>query len=227
MTPLILQKTLEERSGLKRLQIKLNENFSTMLSLRKEPCGTARLSLHRMFLEAPQPVTEALANYLKSKTRVVPKTVRFFIEEKLQTLDYSHTIKKKNLLTQGSVYNLEEIFERLNHEYFNNSLDLSITWFGRSQSRNRSKVVLGLYYSPLKLIKIHRLLDTPWIPDYLIDYVVYHEMVHHVCPSYYNAKGKHQIHSPEFKSREQEFRHFELAQNWIRNNQPKLFQTLR
>jgi hypothetical protein len=66
-------------------------------------------------------------------------------------------------------------------------------------------------------------MDSPSFPDYVVDFVVYHEMLHHVCPSYYDKKGYHHIHSKEFKEKEQEFKHFNLASDWIKRNQNNFF----
>lgn len=222
MTPLRVQRTLEQGSGLQALKITFNDNHSTMLSVRWVPNG-AHVSLHRMFLEAPQDVVQALAKYLKRKEKALPTTVRFFIEENVKKLDYSESIDHSKLCVQGSMYNLQKIYDELNQEYFDGKLDLLITWFGKPHQRSRSKVTFGLYFDPLKLIKIHRIVDVPSVPDYLVSFVVYHEMLHHVCPSYHDAQGVHQIHSKEFKSRESQFRYFDLAQNWIKEHQGHLF----
>lgn len=223
MTALSFQRELENSSGMK-LKLKINDNLSTMLSVRWEPDCT-RVSLHRMFLQAPQNVMQELACYIKKEHKVIPSNVKFFIEDNVKKLDYRHLLdqKKFKISTQGSVYNLQKIYDELNQEYFNSSLDLKITWFGKPYMRPRSQVTFGLYHDPLKLIKIHRLLDSPILPDYVVSYVVYHEMLHNVCPSYRDKKGIHCIHSKEFKKRETKFRHFNLAQNWIREHYGYLF----
>ncbi len=106
------------------------------------------------------------------------------------------------------------------------NLNLTITWFGKPGLRNRSRVTFGLYHDPLKLIKIHRLLDSPSFPEYLVSYVIYHEMLHCVCPAYVDEKGVNRIHSKEFKEKETEFCHYELAQEWIREHQELFFADL-
>ena len=217
-----LKQQLENHSGLK-LQLKINDNRSTMLSVKWDPDCT-KVSLHRIFLEAPQNVMEDLAFYLRRKKKIaVAPTVIAFIEEQLPALDYSHQLDRSRLYFQGNVYNLQKIFNRLNADYFRNQLSLAITWFGKLGQRSRSRIVFGLYHDSLKLIKINRMLDSPSFPDYLVDYIVYHEMVHHVCPAYFDERGQHQIHSREFKEMESRFRYFNLAQNWIKENQATFF----
>lgn len=216
-----IQEQLEYRSG-KRLKLKINDNRSTMLSVRWEPDYT-RVSLHRMFLQAPQNVMQELGCYLRRGDKVISPAIKAFIENGLKKLDYSHLLDKSKLYSQGNVYNLQKIYDQLNQEYFRGNIDLNITWFGRALQRNRSRVTFGLYHDPLRLIKINRLLDSPSFPDYLVSFVIYHEMLHHVCPAYVDEKGIHRVHSKEFKEKEAEFRHFDLAQNWIKSNQSFLF----
>lgn len=215
------QKKLESNAGVK-LQLKINDNRSTMLSVRWEPECT-KVSLHRMFLQAPRHVMHALACYLRKEDKIISPQVRAFIENGLQELDYSHLLDPQKLYVQGNVYNLKHIYDAINREYFNNKLNLWITWFGKSASRNRRRVTFGLYHDPLRLIKINRILDTPSIPDYVVSYVVYHEMLHYVCPAYIDEKGLSRIHSKEFKHREEQFCYFDMAQNWIKKNQANLF----
>ncbi len=166
---------------------------------------------------------QALACYIKQEDKIIDPDIRYFIEENLKKMDYSHLLERRKLYTQGMVYNLQRIYHDLNKEYFDNRLNLFITWFGKPNFRCRTRVTFGLYHDPLKLIKINRLLDSPSFPDYLVSYVVYHEMLHHVCPAYHDENGVHRIHTKEFKKRESQFRHFNLAQDWIRDHQQHLF----
>lgn len=204
-----------------RLLLKINENRSTMLSVRWEPDCT-KVSLHKMFLQAPRNIMEELACYVQTRHSQISTNVRAFIEKNLQQIDLTHLLNTKKLSFQGSVYNLQNIYNELNQNYFNNQLDLKITWFGRP-IRPRRHMVFGLYHDSLRLIKIHRLLDSPSFPDYVVSYVIYHEMVHHVCPSYFDKKGLHRVHSPEFKAREKQFAHYDLAQRWIKEHTDFLF----
>jgi hypothetical protein len=119
---------------------------------------------------------------------------------------------------------LKKIYDELNEEYYDGKLDLKITWFGKPWQRPRSNVTFGLYHDSLRLIKINRLLDSPSFPDYLVAYVVFHEMVHHVCPAYVGKNGYQHIHSKEFKAEEARYRHIVLAERWIKENQAQLFE---
>lgn len=219
-----LQRQLELGCGSK-VQVKINNNRSTMLSVRWEPDCT-KVSLHRMFLEAPGNIMQQLACYVRQEQDDISIDVKAFIEDKLQTLDYSHELDAKKLYCQGNIYNLQKIYNSLNAEYFREKLKLNITWFGKPFIKNRSRFTFGLYHEPIKLIKIHRLLDSPSFPDYVVAYVIYHEMVHHICPSYYDVNGNHKVHTKEFKEQELKFKYFDLAQKWIQDHSDFLFSSI-
>lgn len=221
MTTLI-QKELERRSG-QKLKLKINDNRSTMLCVKWEPDYT-QVSLHRMFLQAPRNVMDALGCYLRQEHEEIAPSVKAFIDDNLKILDYSHMVDRTKLYTHGNVYNLKRMYDELNQEYYKGKLDLAITWFGKPWARPRSRVTFGLYHDSLRLIKINKLLDSPSFPDYLVAYVIFHEMVHYVCPAYTDSKGHHHIHSKEFKAEEARFSHFALSQRWIKENQANLFE---
>jgi hypothetical protein len=119
---------------------------------------------------------------------------------------------------QGEHYNLRDIFDKLNAEYFSNQLQAEITWFGSARRKARRHRKLGLYDFRYKRIKIHRLLDQSHFPHYFISYVVYHEMLHSVCPPIKAKKGRYQIHHNAFKEKEQAFADYAIAKQWERAN---------
>lgn len=216
-----LQRELEASAGMP-LQLKINDNRATMLSVRWDSHCT-KVSLHRIFLHAPKNVMESLVCYIKQESDHLHPNVKFFIDDNLKKLDYSSRVDRRKLNIKGSHYNLKEIYDRLNREYFDNQVDLLITWFGAAKYRCKSKLTFGLYFDPLRLIKINRFLDNHFFPDYVVSFIVYHEMLHHVCPAYYDAQGKQQIHNKEFKRRESQFKQYHLAQKWIKEHHEYLF----
>lgn len=215
------QKALEGRLG-RKLKIRINDNHSTMLSVRWEPDQT-RVSLHRIFLSAPTDVVEALAYYLKRKDRQLAPSVKAYIAQCRQKLDYSHAINPSALEQEGYFHDLQELYDDVNQEYFGGKIKLLITWFGEPVCRNKSRVSFGLYHDTLRLIKINRILDKRTVPRYFISYVIFHEMLHHICPPYVDEDGTNRIHNEEFKRREMQFKEYHQALKWIRDNREKIF----
>lgn len=218
---LTFQEKLQSFTGTK-LQLKINDNRSTMLSVKWEPDCT-KVSMHRMFLQAPQNVMQALVCYLRGTHKTPAPSIKAYIEYNLQKLDYSHELDLSKLQTKGNVYDLTKIYRKLNQEYFEKPLSLHITWFGQRRKCSSSRVTFGLYHDSLRLIKVNRLLDNELFPDYFLSYVIYHEMLHHVCPAFVDEKGQKHIHSKAFKKREKEFKYYQEAQQWIDNHQDYFF----
>ena len=72
---------------------------------------------------------------------------------------------------------------------------------------------MGLYLIDEQLIRIHPALDQAFVPRYFVEWVVYHEMLHHVIPMPM-VNGRRVYHSPEFRARERDYADFERAREW-------------
>lgn len=127
------------------------------------------------------------------------------------------------LRTEGKHYNLKEIYDRINQQYFEGKVDLQITWFGPKKSLYQRRVVLGCYHRDKKLVKINRLLDQSDIPDYYISFIVYHEMLHHVAPPIEQMFRKRQIHHPNFKALEKQFQDYALVKEFRKKTKTRWF----
>lgn len=198
----------------------INDNRSTMLSVLSRTRRSARLSLHRMFLEAPEDVISAIAHYVRGTKRdhYQNRLIQSYIQDNLKRYNYTHTLTQEDLITQGRFYDLQEIYSELNATYFRGRLDIKIGWFGQWGRKKRSKIIYGQYLDHLKYIKIHRLLDDPFFPPYFLSFIVYHEMLHHFIPGETDENGFFRSHGPEFKRRERLFEDYERALQWEKMN---------
>jgi predicted metal-dependent hydrolase len=113
---------------------------------------------------------------------------------------------KRLLPPRGRHHNLEEIFHELNQRFFQDQIPLPrLGWSHQSASR-----ILGHYDSGHGAIIISRKLDSPSAPRYLVEYVVYHEMLHIRFPV--ERRGQRRVvHSREFREAEKKFPHYEAA----------------
>lgn len=204
-----------------RLECVVTRNRSTMLRvLDSHVRGVIRLSLHEMFLSAPEEVILSIVAYIKRsrKERLLhSKRLKEYIH--VHYGNYEH--KKPILYTQGQVYDLALLFNELNEEYFEGHLPLSITWFqGRGGNR---RILFGKYEQSMRLVKISNLLDDALVPLYFIRYIIYHEMAHSVVEGYVDAKGHCRMHGPEFKMVEKRFREYKKARAWEKENKERFF----
>jgi len=113
---------------------------------------------------------------------------------------------KRLLPARGHHHDLEEIFHELNRRFFHGQIPPSRLGWSRQYSRR----ILGHYDSGHGTIIISRKLDSPSVPRYLVEYVVYHEMLHIRFPV--ERRGQRRVvHSREFREAEKKFPQYELA----------------
>ena len=118
------------------------------------------------------------------------------------------------------------LYEKINERYFKGGVNALITW-GKgptSKSKERKTIKLGSYAAFDRLIRVHPALDKKWVPRYFVAYIVYHEMLHHVIPGS-RGLGRVNLHPPEFKAREKEFRQFERSLDWEKKHVGRLLRT--
>lgn len=176
---------------------------------------------------APLKIHKALAYILVAKLlgKKVPANARkvyrdFLNKEDFQEKAIKHKRKTgRKILTSpiGNVYNLENIFGKLNLIYFQNEIKKpQLSW-----SQHRTYRRLGHHDPVHGAIIISKSLDEKTVPKYVVEYVVYHEMLHIKHPVY-QKNGRRCVHTPEFKRDEEKFPYFDEAEKWIEENASKI-----
>lgn len=190
------------------LQITWHENRTLYLSVRRER-STYHLRIHRLFYDAPSPVLEALLDYAIKRCPKAKAVVR-----QMAHLYFSKPCASARPLNPvGRVYNLQEILEGV--QKILPLEGLSIGWADfRRRGKSLRSITFGTYDSHYRQIRIHPFLDDANVPLYFLEYIVYHEMLHAVCPSKMDIHGKCKIHTREFREKERLFPRFDEAKGW-------------
>jgi len=196
-----------------RVDLIITKNVYSLLTVKKKrECYIVRLS--NIFLNADDSIIKDLALFVLNKRRV-SENVKFFLKK--QAVTNNKRDRNITLNHTGKEFDLLEIYNRLNNEYFNNSLNVRITW-GRSYQRRRVKTrQLGNYNEKQKLIRISPVLDNKVVPMYYLEFIVYHEMLH----AYLGVKkinGRRSVHNKEFKEKERHFKFYNEAITWEKAN---------
>ena len=111
---------------------------------------------------------------------------------------------------QGEVYDLEKLFARLNRRFFGNEISQpTITW-----SQRRTKSILGHHDRVYDSITISKTLDSKEIPEWFVEYILYHEMLHIKHPARL-INGRRYYHTSAFRLDERRFPQYEEAQKWL------------
>jgi predicted metal-dependent hydrolase len=184
--------------------------------------GRLTVRVSDIFADAPSEVYHSLAVILLAKLyrkkidTTHQNTYRAFIlrteiQERARAVRHERCRVTPARGSRGRHVDLEELFDRLNDRYFAGTLDKPrLSWSAR-----KSRFVLGRYDATRHTIFVSRLFDAPSIPAYVVEYVMFHEMLH----------VKHQsrvrdsriiVHTPEFKVEERSFPHFQEAKLWLK-----------
>ena len=111
----------------------------------------------------------------------------------------------------GTHFDLEPMFDGLNAEYFQRGLRKPrLGW-----SRRVWRSLLGCYDPALDQIVMNRVLDRPGVPDYVVTYVLYHEMLHVKHPMKF-ARCRRESHTSEFRREEKRFNGYARAMRFLR-----------
>lgn len=198
------------------LRLTITDNRRTMISLRKRP-GVTELRLHHMFLAASEDTVRALGSYLMRSDRGAHAVLGRFIEAHRARIK-AKISRPVAISTHGVHHDLSAIYDDVNARYFGGQVDARITWGrepGKARGRRRRSIKLGSYCSRERLIRVHPSLDAAFVPSFFVEYIVYHEMLHHVLPPTVRG-GRRQLHDRRFKERERAFPRYADALAWER-----------
>lgn len=182
-------------------------SLNTTIRLRE---GKIFVSLSDLIEGAPETVIRAIAHILLAKLYKKPINPSHNLRFKRFTTSAAVTRQtelirhargsKRYSGPQGHYYNLEEVFDSLNTQFFGGLLGRpELTW-----SESMARRSLGHYDAAHNTIVVSRVFDRPSSPRYAIEYLLYHEMLHLKHPV--RMRGiRRCVHSAEFKADEARF----------------------
>jgi len=185
--------------------------------------GQLFVRLSDLFQHAPAEVIKALSIILLSKLfrRRIPSSIHSVYRSYVNSTE----MKERSLVTrsqrgrkllaapQGRHYDLAALFDQLNHEYFDNGIaDVALGW-----SLRKSRRILGHFDPSHGSITVSRLFDHPEIPEMVVAYILFHEMLHAKFATSSNFDLKHR-HSRQFKDEEKKFADYDAANDWLKAN---------
>lgn len=200
-----LRRYLSETSRC-RVDLTLTQNRVSMISLVFVRDGYVRIRLHEQFLKAPAAVLSALAAYLRTRHPSVWTEVAAYAREISVPAAAPSVRPVRRLSTQGKVYDLREIADAVNTQFFNGRIHCQIGWgMRRARSRRRGRtrsIRYGSWSLSTRTIRIHPLLDDIRVSRDFVAYIVFHEMLHVVVPSE-RRSGRRIDHGSVFRNLEQ------------------------
>jgi hypothetical protein len=182
--------------------------------------GAARVRLSDVLQTAPRVVVEAVAAILLG--RLYRRRPPEELIEIYRQFSYARSTRRRILMQRqrrarrvahqpsGAHHDLAPLFERLNHHYFEGALPRPrLGWSSRAWQSQ-----LGCFDPALNQIVINRQLDCPGVPEYVVAYVLYHEMLHQKHPIRF-ARCRRESHSAEFRREEKHFADYQRAMKFL------------
>ena len=211
---------LKPRTAVPELRVEFCRFANADSFIRLEQ-GKLHVRMSDLLEGAPAPVLEALAHillgklYRKPVSRIYAHRYRLYLNRR-DVRRQAHLVRQirgRKFISgpQGAHHNLEEIFERLNAQYFDGLL-------GRPQlgwSRGSSRRMLGHFDPSHNAIVISRIFDRQELPLLALEYVMFHEMLHLRFPVDHSGMRRC-VHTKEFKEAEKQFPRFKEAKELLK-----------
>ena len=189
--------------------------------------GIVYVRISDLFRFATPEAHKSLAIILVAKllNKKVPKKARetyrrFVNNQEFQEIARQNKKQKGRKIISspvGKYFDLERLFEKLNLIYFQNEIPRPVlTWSPKRTFRR-----LGHHDAAHDSITISKSLDDRYVPKFVVEYVLYHEMLHIKHPTQHR-NGRRYNHTPAFKRDEENFSYFDEANEWIELNAVKL-----
>jgi predicted metal-dependent hydrolase len=193
-------------------------NVNNTIRLRN---GRLLVRLSDLLEGAPEAVLRAIAHILLAKMYRRPIDRRQAARYRKYVASHD-IVRKAHLVRQmrgrkrlrsarGHFYDLDAIFEDLNARFFHGLLGRPrMSW-----SQTKTRRILGHYDPAHNAIIISRIFDHFEVPRYVLEYIVYHEMLHLKHPV--RLRGTRRcVHSAEFQAEEKLFPHMAQANAFLK-----------
>jgi hypothetical protein len=203
------------------VDVVFTDNSSTMVSF-KERLGRLQVRLHRMFRHADDEVLATLARFVRSRDREASRELDRFIKRHRDEVKPTGRRAPPAGSATGRHQDLRAVLRTVCRDYFGGEVDVRICWGRRStrkrrrRGRTRSRA-LATYSFDARTIRVSPVLDSPDVPGYVLEWIVYHELLHHVLPVE-QGSGRSRYHTGRFKALERAFKQYDEAKAWEEEN---------
>ncbi len=210
-----LRDELARRAGVDIL-IFITSNRRRMISVKRLAVGLFEVRLQGIFLDASPEVLDEIAGMISGKgtsRQAIRQFVDLRLKEENSSLAYraSQTKPRAPASAQGSYHDLDAYAKQLNLLYLGNRSKALVGWGRKSKRRNIRSIRFACYDASRNMIIMNRKLDSPDIPRYFVEFVLFHEMLHEVLGIGEKPDGRRDIHGSIFKLMETTYPDYDKA----------------
>lgn len=215
---------LSRGAALPEVRLLVRPYIATMGKLQVSG-GVLELRLSEFMAAAPSTVREALAWILLSRLFRLPPPPHW-VRHYRQYLNRKD-VRRAHLALRaarsrkfisgphGKNYNLASLFRKLRDRYFGPLLPEPLLGW----SRRPSRTLLGHYDHAHNAIILSSWLDRPEVPQFVVEYVLFHEMLHLKHPVEHR-RHRRTVHTTAFRAEEKLFERLAQAKEWLKSRRP-------
>ena len=218
----VAQEVLSSQAGIGRLLnpvVEVNIFCLPYIYQTKKQGARTQLSIHEALINAPRKIKIDLALAALKGSKAALRSIRKYCSSREYT--QMENLIRGNHPAQGSSprgkqVDLGQVFEKVNKDYFRGQMEQpQLSW-----SVKRTYRRLGTYSAQLDQVTVSRTLDNREIPVYVIEYIMYHELLHKKLGVQRANSGKRN-HTKAFKELEKQFNYYEEANQYLKTLAPK------
>ena len=218
----IAQEVLQNQAVIGRLMnpfLEVNIFCLPYIYQTKRQGGKTQLSIHEALINAPRKVKIDLALAALKGSKPALRDIRKYCSSR-EYYQMENLIRgsqqAQGSSPRGRQVDLGQVFDKVNQDYFRGQLERpQLSW-----SVKRSYRRLGTYSAQLDQVTVSRTLDNMEIPSYVIEYIMYHELLHKKVGVQRANSGKRN-HTKAFKDLEKQFKYYEEANQYLKTLAPK------
>lgn len=190
-------------------------NNGYLYRAQRDPKNAAgvKLLLNEGFCGAPERILDALLHLCFGTKRSGLDGLKAYAHNPrylavMQAMQLEVPEQPSNL--NGQHYDLQRVFERVNAQYFAGQMPQPhLRW-----SRDVTERIMGTYQQRSDTVMISQTLDDAQVPEFVIDFVMYHELLHKQLGSRMH-NGRRQVHFAEFKAAEKQYPRMKEAEAFL------------
>jgi predicted metal-dependent hydrolase len=185
--------------------------------------NTALISFATEVKDFPDEITSALIFTLLARLKKLTHSQEYktqhailikFLKDRAETEHQTLvSARRAQCNPQGHSYNLNELFQAVKLSFqtlfrdISLNSDILLTWGKRSTYKR-----FGLWHSQSRIIEISKTLDSTLVPKYVVNFILYHEMLHAIRGV---TKGKRH-HDAQFRILERKYPQYKEANEFLR-----------
>ncbi len=189
------------------------DNRRTLLSWKRGHSGFLSVRVQKQFALAEFSVHRALARYIRSGDPDARAAVHEYANEFQPLLGLS---APRFAHPAGEHHDLRRVLRQQNRLHFGGRFRGRIGWSRGARGRVRRSVRLGSWSQEHRLIRIHPVLDVADVPEFVVGFIVVHELLHAAMDPTDGERARG--HSDAFRAREAKHPDAARTESWIRDH---------